>query len=55
VTLALAGDIPMDESIEALDLNQAPEPEEVEMLNVSCSPYQHRDQEDYDELMNKLY
>jgi hypothetical protein len=44
----------MDESMEVLDLNQAPELEEVKMLDVSCSPYQHRDWEDYDEPTNKL-
>jgi hypothetical protein len=49
-----AGDVPMDESMEALDLNQAPELEEVEMLDVSHSPYWRKDWEEYDEPMNKL-
>jgi hypothetical protein len=50
----LARDVPMDESMEALDLNQAPELEEVEMLDISRSPHRHKDQEDYDEPMNEL-
>jgi hypothetical protein len=40
---ALARDVPMDDSMEALDLNQVPELEEVKMLNVSHSPYQRKD------------
>jgi hypothetical protein len=49
-----AGDIPMDKSIEALDLNQVPELEEVEMLDISHSLYQCKDWEDYNKLINKL-
>jgi hypothetical protein len=49
-----ARDIPMDESMEALDLNQAPELEEVEMLDISHSPRQCKDWEDYNEPMNEL-
>jgi hypothetical protein len=52
---ALAGDIPMDKSMEVLDINQVPELEEVNMLNASHSPYPwHREWEDYDEPMNEL-
>jgi hypothetical protein len=51
---APARDIPMDESMEALDLNQVPELEEVGMFDISHSPCWHRDWEDYDEPMNKL-
>jgi hypothetical protein len=52
---APAEDIPMDESMEVLDLNQVPKLEEVEMLNASHSPYsQHREQEDHSKLMNEL-
>jgi hypothetical protein len=50
----LAKDVPMDESMEVLDLNQAPELEEVEMLDISCSPHWCKDWEDYNELMNEL-
>jgi hypothetical protein len=44
----------MDESMEALDLNQVPELEEFEMLDISHSPHQCKDREDYDELTNEL-
>jgi hypothetical protein len=50
----LAGDIPMDESMEVPDLNQAHELEEVKMLDISHSPYRCKDQEDYDEPTNEL-
>jgi hypothetical protein len=35
---APAGDIPMDESMETLDINQVPESEEVKMYDTSHSP-----------------
>jgi hypothetical protein len=49
-----AGNVPMDESMEVLDLNQVPELQEVKILNVFHSLYQHKDQEDYNELTNEL-
>jgi hypothetical protein len=45
----------MDKSMEALDINQVPELEEVEMLDTSHSPHPwHREWENYDKLMNEL-
>jgi hypothetical protein len=51
---APARDIPMDESMEVLDLNQVPELEEVKMLNISHSLYRCKDWEDYNKLRNEL-
>jgi hypothetical protein len=45
----------MDESMEALDLNKAPDFEEVEMHDTSCSPCPPLwDQEDFDKPANEL-
>jgi hypothetical protein len=52
---APARDIPMDESMEVLDLNQAPEFKEIKICDTSHSPHCPLwDQEDYNELVNEL-
>jgi hypothetical protein len=44
----------MDKSMEVLDLNQVPELEEVEMLDISHSPYWCKDWENYNKPTNEL-